>query len=111
MDLYEATFPGRIRSVYLIGSRSDGTQATVSDIDGCIIFKDSFVPREVERARDVMAACRRLSPIRLDFAIAAEDDEKLQNGVDVRLKLGEHLIFGEEIRVNIPLPTSEAECH
>lgn len=109
VDIYELMLPGRIRSIYLIGSRSDGTPATVSDIDGCIIFRDSFLDEaEVEKGRSLLAICRRLSPIRLDFALMAEDDERLRTGTDVRLKLGGYLIFGQEIRDNIPLPSIAA---
>lgn len=107
--LFQTVFPDRIRAIYLIGSQAEYSAASISDIDGVILFKGSFVDdAEQEFAETVLAQCRLLSPIRLDFHTLAEDDERLVSGIEVRLKLGGHLVFGEDIRNNLPLPSIEA---
>ena len=42
-DIFTTLFPNRIRAIYLIGSHIDQSAASMSDIDGGIIFKDCFV--------------------------------------------------------------------
>lgn len=107
--LYQSIFPERIRAVYLIGSRAEQSAATISDIDGVILFKDTFLDdSEKDLAQKIMAHCQLLSPIRLDMALFAEDDKRLTSGVDVRLKLSGHLIAGEDIRDRLPLPPVDA---
>lgn len=106
IDLLTMVFPNRIRAVYLAGSRVEATAASVSDIDGTIIFKDRFLDaQEAVRAAALVSHCRLLSPLRLDMTILAEDDPTITTDVrDVRLKLGAHLVYGEDIREQIPLP-------
>lgn len=103
--LYTSFFPDRLRAVYLSGSRTEDSAASVSDIDGYIIFKKSFKSEEEkQRALDMLSQCRRISPLRLDFVVWAEDENSLQTGCDIRLKLGTQLVYGEDIREAIPLP-------
>ncbi len=109
VGLYCALFRKRIRAVYLLGSRAEGSAATVSDIDGIVLFKDAFVDeREAALAQEVLRHCQQISPLRLDISVWAEDDERLQQGRDIRLKLGGELVFGEDIRDQLPLPSIEA---
>lgn len=108
-NLFQAVFPDRIRAIYLIGSRAEQSAASISDIDGVILFKDGFVnDAEQDLAQAIMAQCQLLSPIRLDFSPIAENNERLTSGIDVRLKLGSHLVSGEDIRDKLPLPSIEA---
>jgi hypothetical protein len=37
-SIYESVFPGRIRGYYLLGSYSDATSVSISDIDMAILF-------------------------------------------------------------------------
>ena len=107
IDLLTMVFPDRIRAVYLAGSRIEATAATVSDIDGTIIFKERFLnTQEAAQVEALLSHCRLLSPLRLDMTLIAEDDPSITTAVrDVRLKLGTHLVYGEDIRDQIPLPT------
>lgn len=108
-QLYCAIFPERIRAVYVMGSYAENSAASVSDVDAAIIFKESFIDDSEEGlAQRVMEHCRLLSPLRLDVGVVAEDDARLRTGVDVRLKLGSQLLYGEDIRNAIPLPSIDA---
>ncbi|MEM7539465.1 MAG: nucleotidyltransferase domain-containing protein [Chloroflexota bacterium] len=105
-DMFTTLFPDRIRAIYLIGSQTDQSAASMSDIDGGIIFKDAFSDEtEQSLAESMLAYCRRLSPIRLDFMVLAEDHPKLYTTPDIRLKQGSRLIYGEDIRDKLPTPT------
>jgi len=106
IDLFQTVFPDRLRAVYLMGSRQEETAASVSDIDGVIIFKEHFTNNdEREQAEAILTHCRLISPLRLDLELLAEDAPKLTTDVrDVRIKLGGELIYGEDMRDAIPLP-------
>jgi hypothetical protein len=55
----------------------------------------------------VVAACSLISPIRLDVWPESEATLLIE---DVRLKLGSHLVAGEDVRAQLPLPTPEAHA-
>ena len=99
---YELVFPGRIRGYYLLGSYTDATSVSISDIDMAILFKGSSVDK---REAQVNRCCSLISPIRLD--ISAHSEERLP-AEDVRLKLGSVLLYGKDSRDNIALPPIEA---
>jgi hypothetical protein len=42
-SIYESVFPGCIRGYYLLGSYTDATSVSISDIDMAILFKGSYV--------------------------------------------------------------------
>ena len=105
--LFETVFPDRVRALYLLGSRGDGTAASVSDIDGVLVFRARFVADERERAQHVLESCRLMSPLRLDLGLLAEDDEEFHSGPDVRLALGATLVLGDDVRDRIRLPDLE----
>jgi len=102
IGIYELVFPGCIRGYYLLGSYTDATSVSISDIDMAILFKGSSVDK---REAQVNRCCSLISPIRLD--ISAHSEERLP-AEDVRLKLGSVLLYGEDSRDNIALPPIEA---
>ena len=102
IGIYELVFPGRIRGYYLLGSYTDATSVSISDIDMAILFKGSSVD---DREAQVNRCCSLMSPIRLD--ISAHSEERLP-AEDVRLKLGSVLLYGKDSRDNIALPPIEA---
>jgi hypothetical protein len=106
ISLYELLFPGRIRGYYLIGSYSDASAGSISDIDMYILFKNHFMDKaEENKAYSIQEACALMSPIRLDIPIMSEEQLKPE---DVRLKLSSVLLYGEDIRDELALPTREA---
>jgi hypothetical protein len=58
-SIYESIFPGRIRGYYLLGSYTDATSVSISDIDMAILFKGSFVDN---REAQVNRCCSPLFP-------------------------------------------------
>lgn len=42
IEVYEETFPNRIRSYYLVGSWADASAVLLSDIDIRVVFKDDL---------------------------------------------------------------------
>lgn len=108
ITLYEMVFPERIRGYYLFGSYSDASAGAISDIDMSIFFKNRFVDEaEEQKAYTLRDACALLSPIRLDVSPLSEEQVQIE---DVRLKLASVLLYGEDIRDKLPLPSREAHC-
>lgn len=105
ISLYEMVFPEHIRGYYLLGSYMDASAGAISDIDLYIVFKQGFLNLDEEKkADDLREASALLSPIRLDIPLLSE--EQLQPE-DVRLKVASRLMYGEDIRDKLPLPTKE----
>lgn len=106
VGLYEMVFPERIRGYYLLGSYADASVGAISDIDLYILFKQGFLNIDEEnKAADLRNASVLLSPIRLDIPLLSEEQFKPE---DVRLKVASNLVYGEDIRDKLPLPTKEA---
>jgi hypothetical protein len=103
--LYEAAFSGRIRGYYLMGSLSRGTAGANSDIDLEIVFKDAFLPDEPARLEAMKQGCRALSPVHLD--LPAYDEVSLAQIDTVGLKTASTLVYGEDTRESMPLPSIE----
>lgn len=106
---FEQTFPQRVRGYYLIGSVVEQTVVGLSDIDGCIIFADSFRnEQERTQAEQLIADCARISPVRLDIMPVAEQSiDQLYPVIQVALKRGSKLLYGSDIRDSLVLPTIE----
>jgi len=111
--IFELVFPARIRAYYLTGSTLDGTAAFVpgdplnsSDIDIAVVFNDVLLRHERERFIDCRAACAGLSQLHLDTldVTPLSEMELVQHG-HLTLKLASQLLYGEDIRPAIPLPT------
>jgi hypothetical protein len=106
ISLYEMLFPERIRGYYLLGSYMDASAGAISDIDLYILFKQRFLNLDEEKkAADLRQASASLCPIRLDIPLLSEEQLKPE---DVRLKVASCLVYGEDIRDHLPLPTKEA---
>jgi hypothetical protein len=94
---FEATFPGRVRGYYVIGSYGDSSNVSASDLDLDIIFKWRIESDdERERARDLCALLQTQADIELDLDIG--DEESLRGGLSPNLKLAGSCVYGEDIR-------------
>lgn len=101
IELYNKVFPDRVRAVFELGSRTEGSAATISDIDAIIIFKEDFLSRaEMQLADDVLAQCQLISPFRLDVEVISESNLKGIDPCDVRISRGGTLIYGEDNRMD-----------
>lgn len=101
-------FPDRIRAVYLIGSYADGTAVALSDLDLIVVFQDHLRDDEKKRAAEVADLCAANSPIRLDITPRAENEiETMYAVIRVGLKHGSVLVYGQDIRDQMTLPSIE----
>jgi hypothetical protein len=99
---FEAAFRGRVRGYYVIGSYSDASSLSTSDLDLDIVFKSRFESAdERERARDLCATLQAQTEIELDLDIG--DEEGLRGGFSPNLKLAGPCVYGEDIRDQYPL--------
>ncbi|MEO1643689.1 MAG: nucleotidyltransferase domain-containing protein [Chloroflexota bacterium] len=103
--IYEAAFPERVRGYYVVGSMSSNTAIPNSDIDMYVLFKGDWQGEEQARQAEIKAGCRGLSPVHLDLPAIAEAD--LAHYDTVALKLGSTLVYGEDTRAEMPLPTMD----
>src|SRR4051812_677242 len=104
---FEAAFLGRIRAYYLIGSYADGSAALTSDVDVCVVFKDDFVDQdEEESVRRVWRSVSRGSPVQFDLPPFSE--QQLLAAGHHRIKTASILLFGEDIRDQMPSMTLDA---
>lgn len=101
--LFAASFPGRVRALYLIGSHAQGTSIATSDVDLEAIFAGDWEDaRERERAQTLARACAALAEIELDIEVSAEARIAAE-GVSPVLKLGGVLLAGEDVVAALPL--------
>jgi hypothetical protein len=104
IGIFELCFPGRIRAYYAEGSYADRTAITTSDIDLVLIFKDRFVGEdEAGAARRLGAYCANLSVLELDLDII--DEQQAHRSAFPTLKLASVLLYGEDIRAQLALPS------
>jgi predicted nucleotidyltransferase len=114
IEIFEAVFPGRIRGYYLRGSYADGTAVSTSDIDMTILFKDRFRDDHEEKAARQICASLFLNGISPIWGDVVPHDEMELFTKDSTLtpqlgvKEGSVLIYGEDIRDKIPLPSMDA---
>lgn len=111
IGIFEAAFPTRIRSYYLVGSYADSSATPLSDIDIRIIFKDDFTAGEEEKMRQVRHYCRLISPIPIDCPPLSE--ARLLHDVNwlhepLGIKSDGQLLYGEEIRDSFGEPEFSA---
>ena len=110
IGIFEAGFPDRIRGYYLVGSYADGTAVPTSDIDMKILFKNRFRDDvEQKKAQQICDCCFGLiSPIVGDVTARDEDTVFSKSSLRLVIKESSLLIYGEDIRDKIPLPS---QCH
>ena len=101
VGLLELVFPGRIRACYLSGSYTDATAVPGSDIDALVVFKGELTAPEREQFRQVTHFCSLLSSVLVDFAARGED-ELLRQGEVAAKQASRRLIYGEDIREQVP---------
>ena len=100
IGIFETTFPGQVRGYYVEGSYADQSEVTTSDIDLMIVFKGDMT--EVNAQAEALARyCCALSSVELDIGMA--DEKKLAAGATPYFKMGGVLIYGEDIRADLPL--------
>ena len=106
IGVFKAAFPGRTRAYYLVGSYADGTALAESDIDFGVLFKGRMEKDEAQKAWQLSQFCSLISPVYLDFMAAGENE--FLHADDVTLRLASQLIYGEDVRDTIQLPSLEA---
>ena len=108
VGVFERVFPNRIRGYYIIGSYANQTAVSTSDIDLCPLFKDAFLnDAECEKAWQIGWLCGDfISPVQVQ---AEPNDEKtlFSTPDTTTMKLASLLIYGEDIRPQLSLPSTE----
>jgi predicted nucleotidyltransferase len=100
-----AVFGGKIRSVYLFGSRATGENLPTSDVDFGVIFRGTVDRTRQREARKILAEACLQCPVAVDLTILDERD--LEKGVRPWRKIG-RLLEGEDLLKDCPLlPASE----
>jgi hypothetical protein len=116
IKIIETVFPGKIRAYYLSGSFSEGMGVDIgrnihsSDIDVYTIFKGSlpYDHPDFTLYREIIAACNGFSRLVLDMHPTGETelfatDKGLGNFLGVLIKDTGKLLYGEDIRDQIPV--------
>ncbi len=108
IGVYELMFPGRIQGYYVTGSYAVGTPLPNSDVDVTIVFKGKFEDSEYERADQLYLHLAGLSAIYPDLKMMDEYGLHHPEGFDIIFavftKGNSILVYGEDIRDQIPLP-------
>jgi hypothetical protein len=112
----ELAFPQRIRGYYLEGSFATNTAMPSSDIDMCLLFKDSFVSDQESRdAWKIDTFSEYLVGRTLDIIPLSEQQLIAQQTQDaaaiVFLKQSSRLLYGDDIRSSLVLPSFDAYRH
>jgi hypothetical protein len=99
---YTRLFPQRVRACYLLGSAADGSATDASDLDLMLIFAGAFAsPDERQAAERLAVSLARRAPVELDIQLTNE--QELSAGLDPNLKFAAALLYGEDIREDLPL--------
>jgi hypothetical protein len=111
VGLFVAAFGERIHSAYLVGSQADGTAGAGSDIDLRIVFRDDFLPGELERFAQVRRHLRDLSPLEIDCPPLSQqrlltDEDWLHETLSI--KMASRWLYGPDLRPELPLPALDA---
>lgn len=106
--IFEDAFPQRIRGYYVEGSYANNNQVPTSDVDLVLIFKDAFID-EQERAKAEEVARQWASSCGVEMDIPLIEEAHLRKvGIGPTLKVGSVVIYGEDIRDNLPLMPLQA---
>jgi hypothetical protein len=106
VQMFESAFPGRIVGYYIHGSGADHTAVSASDLDLDIVVRGGFTDSgERDALLDLARRVAGRSRIELDLDIT--DEATLELGADPNIKLGSRLLFGQDIRPDVPLISVE----
>jgi NTP pyrophosphatase (non-canonical NTP hydrolase)/predicted nucleotidyltransferase len=108
---FELAFPNRIRSYYVLGSYADGHAVAGSDIDMYVLFKETLLlPEEYNSSQNLARSCMEMSNVlRLEVNLVSEQDlEHYHSIMRVALKRNSILLYGEDTRAAMTLPSREA---
>ena len=108
IGILETLFPNRIRAYYLVGSYTDGGYTSNSDIDIVPLFKGMMKDGEDVIYRQAVEYMDKLSPVHLGFGLRNENESFREGGVGI--KIGSVLLYGEDVRDQIPLTPLEQYC-
>jgi len=108
IGILETLFPNRIRAYYLVGSYADGGYTSNSDIDVVPLFKGVMKNNEEVIYRQVVEYMNKLSLVHLGFGLRNENESFREGGVGI--KIGSVLLYGEDVRDQIPLTPLEQYC-
>jgi predicted nucleotidyltransferase len=109
IGILETTLPDRIRAYYLHGSFANGSGIETSDIDLFLVAKGKFTAQEREKIQHIMHFGSLFSPFMVEM-IALDEDTLLENG-HFRIKSASKLLWGEDLRANIPEQTLDQYLH
>jgi hypothetical protein len=99
-DRLRTAFPGRIRSLYLLGSRALGREIASSDIDLAVVFREEAGPDNRRELAQWVEGERQGGGPPLDAAVL--ETRELADGVRPYLKIA-RLLAGEEVLRDLPL--------
>jgi NTP pyrophosphatase (non-canonical NTP hydrolase)/predicted nucleotidyltransferase len=108
---FEAAFPDRIRSYFMLGSYADHHAVDGSDIDMYVLFKEEILlPEEYNAAQNLARSCMEMSQVlRLEVNLVSEQAlEHYHSIMRVALKRNSILLYGEDTRAAMTLPSREA---
>ena len=95
-------FPNRIHSYYIEGSYTNNTQVATSDIDLVVVFKEQFGD-EQERTKVEALALRCATSYSFELDVIIVNEQRLSKGVSPNFKMGALLLYGQDIRSQMPL--------
>jgi hypothetical protein len=104
IGIFGQVYLHRVRGYYLRGSYATGAWTDGSDLDMFIVFADRIPPADADHARQLAAHCARLSPVLLEIIVVSEHQLAQQANLPLalNLKLATKLVYGEEIRHDLP---------
>lgn len=100
IGIFETTFPEHICGYYVEGSYADQSEVVTSDIDLLIVFKEDMTEMNAQ-AEALAYYCCALSIVELDISVI--DEKELSAGAAPYFKIGSVLIYGKDIRADLPL--------
>ena len=115
VGIFETVFPNRIRAYQVTGSYSNKTAIGSSDIDMTVVFKGNSIDDQEEgRFSQITSYCSLLSSVELGMECIDEgkllrlNTEFPYTHFAIINKIGSLLVYGEDIRDNMPLPPLDA---
>jgi Predicted nucleotidyltransferases len=105
IGILETALPGRIKSYYLHGSFADGTGIETSDIDLFIVAHTAFSSEERSKIQQLALYASHFSAFFIE--IIALNEQNIRQQGHYRVKAASQLIWGEDIRQQLPDQTLE----